>query len=88
MSERIYILHLKSGNKIITWEEAIANAEDQKSQGIAPHYVLFDNLHDEKLSNPGWLVWSTWDYGVGVVVPRDDGKLILLTGLQSDFAYC
>ena len=88
MSERIYTLHLKSGNKTITWEEAIANAEEQKTQGATPHYTLFDNIKKEKLSNPGWLVWSTWQDGAGVVVPRDDGKLVLLTGWQSDFAYC
>ena len=88
MPERIYTLHLKSGNKMITRENAIANAEDQKAQGVTPHYTLFDNAKGEKLSNPGWLVWSTWQDGAGVVVPRDDGKLVLLTGWQSDFAYC
>lgn len=88
MSERIYFLHLKTGNKRITWEEAIANAEDQKVQGVTPHYTLFDNAKSEKLSNPGWLIWSTCQDGAGVVVPRDDGKLVLLTGWQSDFAYC
>ena len=88
MSERIYFLHLKTGNKRITLEEAIKNAEYQKAQGVAPHYTLFDNTKNEKLSNPGWLIWSTWQDGAGVVVPRDDGKLVLLTGWQSDFAYC
>lgn len=88
MSERIYFLHLKTGNKRITWEEAIKNAEYQKAQGVAPNYTLFDNTKNEKLSNPGWLIWSTWQDGAGVVVPRDDGKLVLLTGWQSDFAYC
>lgn len=87
MSERIYFLHLKTGNRIITESEAIANAEEQKAKGIKPHFVLYDRLHDEKLSLPGWLIWSTWDYGVGVVVPRDDGKMVVLTGWQSDFAY-
>lgn len=28
------------------------------------------------------------DIGAGVVVPRDDGKLVLLTGWQSNLAYC
>lgn len=88
MSERIYFLHLKTGNKRITWEEAIVNAEDQKTQGVTPHYTLFDNSKKEKLSNPGWLIWSTWQDGAGVVVPRDGGKLVLLTGWQSGFAYC
>lgn len=88
MSEKAYIIRLKSGNKIITEAEAIAIAEDQKAKGIKPHFVLYDHLHDEKLSLPGWLIWSTWDYGAGVVVPRDDGKMVVLTGWQSDFAYC
>ena len=35
-----------------------------------------------------WLIWSTWEDGAGVVVPRDDGKLVLLTGWQSNLAYC
>ena len=88
MSERIYFLHLKTGNKRIACEDAIKNAEYQKSQGVAAHYALFDNTNREKLSNPGWLIWSTRQDGAGVVVPRDDGKLVLLTGWQGDFAYC
>lgn len=47
-----------------------------------------DGDKKEKLSNPGWLIWSTWEDGAGVVVPRDDGKLVLLTGWQSNLAYC
>lgn len=88
MSERIYTLHLKSGNKTITESEAIAYAEDQRSQGITPHYAYIYGHKKEKLSSPGWLIWSTRQDGAGVVVPRDDGKLVLLTGWQSDFAYC
>ena len=68
MSEKIYFLHLKTGNKRITWEEAIVNAEDQKTQGVTPHYTLFDNSKKEKLSTPGWLIWSTWQDGAGVVL--------------------
>ena len=48
MSERIYILHLKSGNKIITWEEAIANAEDQA--GVT---VFSPVRFRERLLSPG-----------------------------------
>ena len=81
-----YIIHLQTGNRIITEGEAITNAEEQKAKGIKPHYALFDG--DKKLSNPGWLIWSTWEDGVGVVVPRDDGKFVLLTGWQSNLAYC
>jgi hypothetical protein len=88
MNERTFIIRLKTGNKIITESEAIANAEEQKAKGIKPHYVLFDGDKKEKLSNPGWLIWSTWEDGAGVVVPRDDGKLVLLTGWQSNLAYC
>lgn len=83
-----YIIHLQTGNRIITEGEAITNAEEQKAKGIKPHYALFDGDKKEKLSNPGWLIWSTWEDGVGVVVPRDDGKFVLLTGWHSDFAYC
>ena len=34
-----YIIHLQTGNRIITEEEAIANAEEQKAKGIKPHYL-------------------------------------------------
>lgn len=78
-----YIIHLQTGNRIITEEEAIANAEEQKAKGIKPHYVLFDGDKKEKLSNPGWLIWSTWEDGAGVVVPRDDGTDMLKSGIMT-----
>lgn len=53
MNERTFIIRLKTGNRIITELEAIANAEEQKTKGIKPHFVLYDRLHDEKLSLPG-----------------------------------
>lgn len=53
MNERTFIIRLKTGNKIITESEAIANAEEQKAKGIKPHFVLYDHLHDGKLSLPG-----------------------------------
>lgn len=35
----------------------------------------------------GWLVWSIWADGCGVVYRRSDGKMIVLAGMQGDFAY-
>lgn len=36
--ERTFILHLKSGTKIITESDAIKNALDQESEGVEAHY--------------------------------------------------
>lgn len=34
------------------------------------------------------LVWSLTNGGCGVVYHRNDGKMIINTGMQGDFCYC
>lgn len=85
---RIYII--KRQNKpdlIATAEEIINNALQQEAEGIEPHYSFYDYKKHETVTAPGWLVWSTFD-GCGVVYRREDGKMIICTGVQSDFVYC
>ena len=85
--ERTFLLHLKSGNKIITEREAIDNALQQKKEGIQPHYSFYDYKAKEKITPAGWLVWSTSEDGCGVVYRRSDGKMIVVTGWQGDFCF-
>ena len=84
---RTFLLHLKSGNKIITEREAIDNALQQKKEGIQPHYSFYDYKAKEKITPAGWLVWSTSEDGCGVVYRRSDGKMIVVTGWQGDFCF-
>ena len=86
--ERTFILHMKSGTKIITESDAINNALDQEKEGVEPHYSFYDYKNHETVTPPGWLIWSTFQDGCGVVYRRNDGKMIVTTGMQSDFAYC
>lgn len=87
MSERRFVIHTKDGNKVITESEAIKNAQEQESEGIKPHYSFYDYKNKEQVTPPGWLVWSTYTDGCGVVYRRSDGKMILTTGWQGEFAY-
>ena len=52
------------------------------------YYAFYDYKRHEKITPAGWLVWSLSDGGCGVVYRRKDGKMIITTGLQSDFCYC
>lgn len=70
-----------------TEEEIINNALNQEEQGIEPHYAWIDYQTRKPLTPLGWLVWSSWDYGCGIVYRREDGKMILTTGVQCDFGY-
>ena len=88
MIERNFVLHTKDGNKVITESEAIQNALDQEQQGIEPMYSFYDYKNKKPVTPLGWLVWSTYKDGCGVVYRRSDGKMILITGWQGDFAYC
>jgi hypothetical protein len=84
--ERTFIIHRHNEeNLIIKESEAIQNALDQEKEGITPHYSFFDK--GENITNPGWLVWSTYEDGCGVVYRRNDGKMILITGWQGEFNY-
>lgn len=86
MSERVFILHLRAGNKVVKESDAIAEAERQEKAGITPHYAWRDYKTGEITTPPGWLVWSTHEDGAGVVYRRKkDGKMILTTGWQGDF---
>lgn len=82
---RSYILHFKDHNQLISETEAIQNALDQEKEGIKPSFIWYDSRRKETVGRPGWLVWSTWADGCGVVYRRDDGKMILVTGWQGDF---
>ncbi len=84
----LYSIGIKN-NKIISVskKEIIENALQQEKQGFKPHYVFYDYKKKEPMHNPGWLVWSDKIYGCGVVYRRDDGKLIIVTGVQGDFCY-
>lgn len=33
------------------------------------------------------MIWTSYNHGCGVVYRRKDGKMVLLTGVQGDFAY-
>ena len=84
MEER-YILHTRKVVQIVTESQAINNALDQEKSGITPRYSFRDYKTGEKLTPPGWLVWSTFADGCGVVYRRSDGKMIVTTGFQGDF---
>lgn len=84
MEER-YILHMKNGLQLVTESQAISNALEQEASGIAPCYAFRDYKTGENLTPPGWLVWSTWADGCGVVYRRKDGKMIVVTGVPGDF---
>lgn len=84
MEER-YILHTVKGVQIVTESQAISNALDQEKGGVIPRYSFRDYKTGEKLTPPGWLVFSTFADGCGVVYRRSDGKMIVTTGFQGDF---
>lgn len=86
--ERNFILHLKTGNKVFSEKEVIENALEQERSGIEPRYSLYDHSKKERITNPGWLVWSTNADGCGVVYRRNDGKMVVITGWQGDFCCC
>ena len=81
----IFIIHKAKG--FLSDEEIIENALYQEAQGIKPHYVWIDYKKREPITPSGWLVWSVWDGGCGVVYRREDGKMIIVQGWQGDFLY-
>lgn len=85
--EKSYILHTKNGAQLVTESQAINNALEQEKSGINPHYCFYDYKEEKAITPPGWLVWSLYDGGCGVVYRRKDGKMIINAGLQSDFCY-
>lgn len=85
MKENNYVLHTKTGVELVKELQAVNNALEQEKSGISPRYAFRDYKTGENLTPPGWLVWSTWADGCGVVYRRRDGKMILITGMQGDF---
>lgn len=85
MHENKYVLHTKNGVELVTESQAISNALDQEKSGVIPRYSFRDYKTGEKLTPPGWLVWSTFADSCGVVYRRTDGKMIVTTGFQGDF---
>ena len=84
-----YIIGTKDReNIIISDKEVVENAISQEKDGIKPHYCFYDHKNKEKVTPAGWLVWSSLNYGCGVVYRRSDGEMIVCTGIQSDFCYC
>ena len=80
--KRTFLLHTRDGNKVITEAEAIQNAQEQEAAGIEPRYS--SRLAPDM--PPGWLVWSTWEDGAGVVYKRpENGTYFILTGWQGEF---
>lgn len=87
--ERVYTIHRASGcNLTIKTSEAIQNAMDQEKEGIKPMFSWYNWKKHERVTPAGWLVWSTYQDGAGVVYKRpEDGKYIVVTGWQGDFMY-
>ena len=87
-SEKLYLIGEKDG-KILTATESeiINNALEQKKSGVNPHFAFYDYKNQCPVTNKGWLVWSSVNHGCGVVYRRDDGKMVIVTGVQGDCAY-
>ena len=84
-----YVIGVKNGRCVVASEkEIIENALQQEKDGVKPHYSFYDYKKGEKATPAGWLVWSSISYGCGVVYRRNDGKMIISTGIQGDFCYC
>lgn len=81
------LLHLKDGNRIFTREELINEAKRQEAEGIQPHYIFYGKNTADHITPPGWLVFSTWDDGCGVVHKHDNGNYHIVTGWQGEFLY-
>lgn len=80
MAEKIYVVKFNDKTKVIKEAEAIAEALKQEKSGVKPHYVF------KGTDCPaGWLVWSSYTDGCGVVYRTKSGKMAVATGWQGDF---
>ena len=78
----------KSGKALLlSDDEIISNALEQEKRGIKPHYAFYDWKNKKAVTPAGWLVWSLFDGGCGIVYRREDGKMIICAGVQGDFCY-
>ena len=78
----IFLLHTKNGNKIYKKSDLIDNAKKQEKAGIKPCYKYFDGK-----TPAGWLVFSTWEDGAGIVYKNTAGRYCLISGTQGDFCF-
>ena len=86
--DKIILLHLENENKIYKMSELIEEAKRQEKDGIKPHYSFFDYKKKENITPKGWLVFSTWADGCGVVYKMPEtNSYKLVTGWQGDFCY-
>nr|DAF06956.1 MAG TPA: Ribosome-associated factor Y protein S30Ae family, Structural.7A [Caudoviricetes sp.] len=83
-----YIIGKENGKyTTATVKEILNEALRQERIGIFPHYVFWDYENQKAITTPGWMIWTSYNHGCGVVYRRKDGKMVLLTGMQGDFAY-
>lgn len=86
-SNLTYIIGEKDGKLLTATEsEIINNALQQEKDGVNPHFAFYDYKNQRPVTNKGWCVWSN-SRGCGVVYRRHDGKMVIVTGVQGDFAY-
>lgn len=64
------------------------NARSAWDKGVKLYaYELYDYNKKQAVTPAGWLVWSLFDGGCGVVYRREDGKMIICAGWQGEFCY-
>ena len=81
----IILLHTQEGNKTFKRSEMIDNAKQQEADGIKPGYCFYDYKNGKNITPPGWLVYSTYQDGAGVVYKTDKETYIFIRGWQSEF---
>ena len=88
MLEKRFCGYKKDGAQLMLSDaEIIENALEQEKDGVKPHYAFYDWKNKKAVTPAGWLVWSLFDSGCGVVYRREDGKMIICAGVQGDFCY-
>ena len=71
--------------KVYSASQVYENALHQRDQGVQPSYRY--NFGKGDYSDPGYLVWSTWDNGAGVCIVNEKYSrgYCILTGWQGEF---
>lgn len=80
-----FVLHLRDENKVFHLFDFLNEAKKQERDGVKPAYCFYGKDTSEKTTPPGWLVYSTYEDGAGVVFKRSDGEYIFIRGWQGDF---